>query len=198
VRVTLFSAYIFYTRSVESSIDQLWRYNDWANGKVLATLADTGEGVPHRCIQLISHIINAQLIWIDRIVGNRLDVGVWEEHSLEDCQSLHEFCSDAMSKMLLESEPDLKGMVRSINTKGELFSNLVQDILLHIFNHGTYHWAQIATELRINGLEPDNTDYITLCKTSGKLYMIRPFLSLCPLPTTFRSYDQRYSEPSII
>ncbi|WP_414711827.1 DinB family protein [Sphingobacterium sp. UBA1498] len=44
------------------------------------------------------------------------------------------------------------------------FHNKVNDILLHVFNHGTYHRAQIASEMRRNGVEPINTDYITFIR----------------------------------
>ncbi|MFC3356180.1 DinB family protein [Sphingobacterium zeae] len=33
------------------------------------------------------------------------------------------------------------------------FHNKVNDILLHVFNHGTYHRAQIASEMRRNSVE---------------------------------------------
>ena len=46
------------------------------------------------------------------------------------------------------------------NSKGETFSNKIKDILFHIINHSTYHRAQIATDLKQNGIEPINTDYI--------------------------------------
>ena len=37
----------------------------------------------------------------------------------------------------------------------------MEDILIQVFNHGTYHRAQVAKDLRGNGLAPVNTDYIT-------------------------------------
>lgn len=58
----------------------------------------------------------------------------------------------------------LTDVVKYSNTKGQEFSNSLYDILLHLFNHGTYHRGQIATDMRRNGLEPLNTDYITMVR----------------------------------
>ncbi|WP_448634332.1 DinB family protein [Pedobacter panaciterrae] len=32
--------------------------------------------------------------------------------------------------------------------------------MLHVFNHGTYHRAQIAKEMTMHNIKPVNTDYI--------------------------------------
>jgi uncharacterized damage-inducible protein DinB len=47
------------------------------------------------------------------------------------------------------------------NSRGEAFDTSVHDILIQVFNHGTYHRAQVARDLRQQLLTPVNTDYIT-------------------------------------
>jgi len=56
-------------------------------------------------------------------------------------------------------------IINYTNTQHQAFHNKANDILLHVFNHGTYHRAQIASEMRKNGIEPINTDYITFVRT---------------------------------
>lgn len=52
---------------------QLWLYNNWANTALLDKLKSEGENVPHSCIRLFSHIVNAQIIWLSRLtVKNHL------------------------------------------------------------------------------------------------------------------------------
>ena len=43
---------------------------------------------------------------------------------------------------------------------GDYYETSVFDILLHVFNHGTYHRGQIAKEMKLHNIEPVNTDYI--------------------------------------
>jgi uncharacterized damage-inducible protein DinB len=46
------------------------------------------------------------------------------------------------------------------NSKGEPWTNTVEEILTHVVIHSTYHRGQIASDLRNAGLEPAYTDYI--------------------------------------
>jgi uncharacterized damage-inducible protein DinB len=70
---------------------QLWLYNNWANTALLDKLKSEGENVPHSCIRLFSHIVNAQIIWLSRLTGEKPPVGVWDEHSIIDCQKVSRF-----------------------------------------------------------------------------------------------------------
>ncbi|MCF8317339.1 MAG: hypothetical protein K9I02_01220 [Haliscomenobacter sp.] len=54
----------------------------------------------------------------------------------------------------------MKLIINYSNSKGQLFSNSIQDMLFHIINHSTYHRGQVATEFKRQGLEPLVTDYI--------------------------------------
>lgn len=60
---------------------------------------------------------------------------------------------------LLDSK-DLTEEISYENSKGEQYRNSVQEILIHIVNHSTYHRGQIAVEFRQKGIEPVVSDYI--------------------------------------
>ena len=51
-------------------------------------------------------------------------------------------------------------MVEYRNSKGEAWSNRVEDILTHVLMHSAYHRGQIALEMRAAGTEPAYTDFI--------------------------------------
>lgn len=144
---------------------QLWLYNNWANTVLLDKLKKEGEKVPHSCIRLFSHIVNAQIIWLSRLTSEKSPVGVWDEHSIVDCQRYHDLASEGLGQQMQRREDTENEIVNYTNTQHQAFYNKVNDILLHVFNHGTYHRAQIASEMRRNGLEPINTDYITFVRT---------------------------------
>ncbi|WP_379084396.1 DinB family protein [Pedobacter sp. UC225_65] len=42
------------------------------------------------------------------------------------------------------------------------YTGIVKDILFHVFNHSTYHRAQIATLFKESGITPPVTDFIIL------------------------------------
>ena len=46
------------------------------------------------------------------------------------------------------------------NTKGESWSNSVDDILTHVIMHSAYHRGQIASDMRATGHTPAYTDFI--------------------------------------
>ncbi len=51
------------------------------------------------------------------------------------------------------------------NNKNELFKQPVQEVLLHLFNHQTYHRGQIVTMLRQSGLSKiAPTDFIVFSR----------------------------------
>ncbi|HMR56073.1 MAG TPA: DinB family protein, partial [Cyclobacteriaceae bacterium] len=47
------------------------------------------------------------------------------------------------------------------NYVGDYYETNVEQIMIHLVNHGSYHRGQVAMLLRQKGYEPVNTDYIT-------------------------------------
>ena len=47
------------------------------------------------------------------------------------------------------------------NYVGDYYENNIQDIMIHLVNHGSYHRGQVAVLLPERGYEPINTDLIT-------------------------------------
>jgi uncharacterized damage-inducible protein DinB len=69
--------------------------------------------------------------------------------------------SDQLLELAAMPAVGLTEVISYTNTQGEAFQTTVEDILIHVFNHGTYHRAQVARDLRQHALTPVNTDYIT-------------------------------------
>ena len=71
---------------------------------------------------------------------------------------------EALSELKAEQpkieEENLDKLISYQNSSGKIFSNKLSDILLHLFNHGTHHRAQISLLLRQNNIVPPKTDYI--------------------------------------
>lgn len=63
-------------------------------------------------------------------------------------------------------DPDLDRPVLYSNIKGEKFTSTLDDILIHVFNHSTYHRGQVARLVTDAGGQRALTDYIAFFRTS--------------------------------
>jgi uncharacterized damage-inducible protein DinB len=88
-------------------------------------------------------------------------VPVWPELTLEQCEvqsaGLARDWKDYFAPMTTDK---LMETVWYQNTKGEAFTDRVQDILMHVVMHSAYHRGQIATHMRAAGHTPASTDFI--------------------------------------
>jgi uncharacterized damage-inducible protein DinB len=149
-----------------TQFDQLLQYTVWANDTVFAVLDKYGAQVPATSLRLISHIVNAQSTWLVRLNGVPPVTGIWDERDLAASRRLNEQTLRGFRTVMESPEFDPRRKVEYRNSGGVPFENTVSDILTQVFNHGTYHRAQIAMDLRQHGLEPVNTDYITFIRSA--------------------------------
>jgi uncharacterized damage-inducible protein DinB len=139
----------------------LVEYTVWANDQVLGVLERLKEGAPASSLRLMSHVVNAQTNWVNRLNGDVTVAPLWEEYSLDKIRVLNAQTLGGLKAAMDRYAGDFQQKVAYKNLAGIAFENPVVDILLQVLNHGTYHRAQIAMDLREKGLEPVNTDYIT-------------------------------------
>ena len=145
-------------------LEQLWLYNNWANEILFKTFETYGDQTPASCLRLLSHIINAQSTWLNRINGEKQVVGLWDVHDLAGCRTWHAETSQGLKGAMEQHADDLDIQIEYSNSQGRVFRNSLFDILFQVFNHATYHRGQIAMELRKNELKPVNTDYINFVR----------------------------------
>lgn len=147
-----------------SHISRLYEHLWWADercGRSLAAMDDP----PHELIALYAHIAGAELVWIDRIEGVPLTADVWPEVDLSEARSLADTARERYRDFLERLEPGtLHESVAYINSAGSQFESTVEDILLHVALHGTYHRGQVARGVREAGADPEPTDYIAFTR----------------------------------
>lgn len=136
---------------------ELFEYNNHFNQKLIALIFENKTRTSEKTQKLINHLINAQQIWNARI-QNTEQFDVWQINDWFQLSSIDSKNYETSLKIV--NNFDLNASIQYTNSKGETFSNKIKDILYHIINHSTYHRAQIATDLKQNGIEPINTDYI--------------------------------------
>lgn len=149
---------------MEGLFDKLWEYTDWANSAVLKALEGLGATAPETSLRLMSHIVNAQTNWLNRLNGDSGVAALWEVHELEKLSKLNSETLNGLKAAIDRYAGNYAHKVGYKNLSGVFFENSVSDILTQVLNHGTYHRAQIALDLREKGLDPVNTDYITFVR----------------------------------
>ena len=136
---------------------ELFEYNYHFNKKLIEFISENFQLKPEKTVKLLNHLINAQQIWNARI-NNESEFEVWQ---INDWNNISKINTDNYSKTLgIIHNKSPENSIEYKNSKGEKFINKIEDVLFHVINHSTYHRAQIATDIKNNGIEPINTDYI--------------------------------------
>jgi len=139
---------------------ELLEYSNYYNLEIIKKFndGDLEFMIPERAIVLLSHTLNTQKIWNNRIAGEEDKVDVWGNIKVDE-MTFAENKNFAESLELLENE-NLDRVVQFKNSKGESYQNSVRDIMFHVINHSTYHRGQIATEFRKQGIDPIVSDFV--------------------------------------
>jgi uncharacterized damage-inducible protein DinB len=146
---------------MKDHFNRLSQYNMWANRRVLDGLKN--QTVPEKALALLSHVVLAESVWQMRLIEKPVSTGVFDVLSLKEIEELMDR-NEAGWTSLLESTEDFSSKIDYKMLNGTPVQSNISDILTHIFNHGTYHRAQIASLLRQSGLEPASTDFISFSR----------------------------------
>lgn len=132
----------------------------WADATALDTLRRS-PGTDPRALVLYAHVLGAEARWLARIAGRAPDVAVWPTLTIDEAAALAARNAaelDALASSL--SPDDLARVIDYSNSAGVELRSSVEDILLHVALHGSYHRGQVALVIRGSGGEPASTDYI--------------------------------------
>ena len=139
---------------------KMFKYDYWANRESLASLRSS-DAPPVRSLKLMSHIIAAEHLWLERLKQDKQSIAVWPELSLQECESHLANLSSSWDEYLNGlGASDYTRQVSYTNSKGEPWTNKVEETLMHILMHSAQHRGQIALDLRASGQTPAYTDFI--------------------------------------
>ncbi len=138
-------------------LQRLFAYDDWANREEVTRLRAIASP-PERAIKLLAHIVGTQWVWLSRLRGTAPKMAVWPDLALEPCAAEIDALRGEWQRFL--STASLGSTIEYRNSKGENWSSRVEDVLMHVILHGSYHRGQMATAVRASGNEPAYTDYI--------------------------------------
>jgi uncharacterized damage-inducible protein DinB len=139
---------------------KLYLYDHWANQEVARALRAAPQP-PSRSVRLMAHVVGTEWTWRSRILPEGKKMAVWPQLTVEQIvQEMAELKSAWAGYLSQLTPPRLMESAAYTNSKGEHFSSLLGDILMHVVMHSAYHRGQIAADMRASGLEPVYTDFI--------------------------------------
>jgi uncharacterized damage-inducible protein DinB len=139
---------------------RLFAYDDWANREVLAALRKI-EVPPPKSVKLLAHIAATERVWLARIRQEHQPLPVWPDFAVHESGNEIAQLPGRWREFLDALTPaELAVGVSYKNSKGESWTNSIQDILMHVVMHSAYHRGQIAMDMRDAGHTPLMTDFI--------------------------------------
>lgn len=139
---------------------KLYQYNYWSNKRVLGAIQKQNV-TDQKILQVMGHVLAAQYLWFHRI--NALpapDVKLWGDYTLERLVQMAEDIGTQWISFVERTDNFDRELVYH-NYTNDPYTNNVENIMIHLVNHSSYHRGQVAMLLRQKGFEPINTDFIT-------------------------------------
>jgi len=138
---------------------ELFRYNDWANRRVIVSLK---EKKSERSRAILAHLLTTEEEYFARHHGkDSTGFNFWPELSISECGELARSTSEKYEKLLRRFEEEgLDIGVRYRNSKGSAFVNDFREMLTHVVMHSSIHRGNIILKIREDGFEPPKIDYI--------------------------------------
>lgn len=153
------------------AIQELYRYNGWANGRMFEAVSnltpeafsrDLGSSYPSARDMLL-HIVWAEWIWLQRWKGLSPH-SVWQAADYPDLDALRARWSDVEIEQgaFLDAinRERLVAVVRYLNLQGETWQYPLWRTMYHALNHSSYHRGQLTTMLRQLGARALPTDFL--------------------------------------
>jgi uncharacterized damage-inducible protein DinB len=163
---------VLQTQTMKELLIQFAAYNVWASQKLIDVIAELPEEkctaeVPSSFCSLyktIFHMWDAESIWWQRMK--------MQEKIFRPSENVNASLKDVTNGLLQQSnqwlewvtqasEPAIDHVFHYHTAKNEQFKQPIYQMLLHVFNHGTYHRGQLVNMLRQLGVEKvPATDFI--------------------------------------
>ncbi len=138
-------------------------FNIWANRRLFDAVTDQHDEVRSNTHEIVAHIVSAEWIWMERLSGvSPSEVPDWvDDGKLPFLRNLLHEVEERRTSMLADLEPsEVSREVEYRRLNGTAGKAEVWRVVLHVFNHSTYHRGQLARSLREEGITPPSTDLI--------------------------------------
>jgi uncharacterized damage-inducible protein DinB len=135
----------------------------WADDRVLESLRQPA--IPPRALEIYAHVLGAEHVWLARLEGRMPTVAVWPKMTMVECERVaRENQTAFLGYVNRLTSADLRRTVHYRNSAGQEFDTPIEDILVHVAMHGSYHRGQVTLLVRDAGAEPQPTDFIAFVR----------------------------------
>ncbi len=135
-------------------LSQMLQYDAWANRAVLEAAVEKA-----RVLHLLGHLAQAKRVWLLRLEGQETSaMDLWPQRPLAHWREALPQTDRAWIQRIADESP--QRIVEYRNQSGAMFRTPLEEIALHVVNHGTYHRGQLATAVKQAGGTPPVTDFI--------------------------------------
>lgn len=159
----------------KNDILTLYRYNDWANARVLRQAARLSSEqyaaaapVPQGSLRgTLVHALAAEVAWRQRWQGDsptallsETDLSTFEALATrweQEAQALQAFVASL-------ADDDLNRTVSYRTTSGAPMANVLWHLMAHVVNHATQHRSEAAMLLTGYGCSPGDLDFIVFLR----------------------------------
>lgn len=163
--------------TMKETLSHLAHYNIWANKRIIDILLELDEELVDKEIlssfpsirSTVYHTWSAEFIWLQRLELTEQPVwmasdfmGSFKE-ACEDWQKVSQVLASFVDRQY--DDKALQHVLQYYDRQKKSNKNPVFKVLLHIFNHATYHRGQLVTMLRQLGVNKiPSTDFIGFIK----------------------------------
>lgn len=148
---------------MSDTLKRLFAHMEWADAAVLASFRSAAP--PPRALELYAHIVGAEHLWLARLRQEKPAHAVWPSLDVDQCEDVARENATGFKRLVEEATAKtLTSEVAYVNSAGQAFTSRIDDILLHVALHGSYHRGQVALLVREAGTKPASTDYIAFVR----------------------------------
>jgi uncharacterized damage-inducible protein DinB len=124
-------------------------FEHWANTILLSTMKKANP-LDEKALLLFSHILSASNMWLSRVHTLPLTTTLFQERTLAECEVLlNENTSNWIAYIKKADQAELERIIDFIfPIDGTQKRIRVQDAILHIVHHSSYHRGQIVAKLK--------------------------------------------------
>ncbi|MDH5399099.1 MAG: DinB family protein [Cyclobacteriaceae bacterium] len=127
----------------------LFKFNEWANTRLLIFLEE--EGIKDdRVLEIYSHLISAQTVWLLRIKDLPTSpFPLWEKYKLSELRTMNEESNTNWLKFIHGHRlQTFEEMIGFYNSQGARYEHTVAQIINQVITHSAYHRGQINSRLK--------------------------------------------------
>lgn len=150
-------------------LTSLFAHMSWADDAARLALQQMPETAPEyqRALTIYAHIAAAEHIWLARLEARTPAYPVWPTLSLAEASGLATESAAALAAFVGRCDAAALASIITYRTSaGQEMRSAVQDVLLHVALHGSYHRGQLASLARAGGAVPAATDFIVYSRAS--------------------------------